>query len=590
MEGKGKSHQDAEAMAVDGDQELEIWWDEVNQLETELEQVEALSRGGYLEDNFKEPVWQLSVTNGYIQLDTTIRSMDEMLIYKQASIKYLSPFIGLFKHKVQIQFESTSISVPLGSNILMQRRAALRPRPKKYVFDSSNAESLPLFDYRAIIDTLIPLYLKSVAVVSGLLHAPTFLEYYQKLDDPLNDPIILAVCVDALVTIRLDQYSTKEKRVLAETFYNKCRDKLFDMYDDSAYKFKAVITTSFLLTYLMDMLLNYVEARRLVTVAVLICSDLEKKYNDMDPVERILYQRHRMNLEMAVRTFSLIFEDKMDYTVTDRKVEFDILDDEPEETREHIAIYNHIFRLIGHPYITTVLGRINNIFYGRPCDLFLEDVLRLETFLRDWWDTLPSDYRLCEDPFNPSVYKLVEKKLRAPHLLPLIAVHVATGLISASLLEPRLSTEAGCITSDILHSMRERLGKHAANSSRVLVYALKGNWTRTDGSDTPSFSCCMITQILYCLDKISSAADVQFPRELLGLFKKSFDTKIKPLLPLDHAIPSSSSPLVSYITENSKDAPLEMYDHYPFPGYALLSDMFSTSISLLEKRLVHDLT
>ena len=116
----------------------------------------------------------------------------------------------------------------------------------------------------------------------------------------------------------------------------------------------------------------------------------------------------------------------------------------------------------------------------------MEDLLQYEPIVLDWWNSLPFDFRLCDNPFEPEAYKLVEEKLPPNILLPFTAIHLVTAVLSSSVLRPRYTPSPdNAISMDVMQAVREKLMTLAQNSSKVLIYSLKANWTENH-SDTPS--------------------------------------------------------------------------------------------------------
>ena len=301
--------------------------------------------------------WQLSIVDGSIRLHTPIRTIDELMMFTQASLRYLSPFTGLFK-KEPVRFEATCISPSLGLTTLLQRSVICRPRKKQrfHMIDYNSSNTAQPLDHRGIMNYLLPLYFEQFIPVTGLLHAPTFWKHYQSLDDPLDCPITLAASVDAIVSLRnVINYTPIQRRLIGDYFYSKCKDILFDLYEDPDRKLDVIMVTCLLQSYLTDVLLNAVEARRLLSVALLLCLEMENKIDEMTDIQRTLFKRHHMIMEVHQRSFDMLFEDKIDFAVPERMLGLEALEDEPEKTKMYTRIYNHIFRFIGSPYISTIM-------------------------------------------------------------------------------------------------------------------------------------------------------------------------------------------------------------------------------------------
>ncbi|KAI9254586.1 hypothetical protein BDA99DRAFT_540335 [Phascolomyces articulosus] len=161
--------------------------------------------------------------------------------------------------------------------------------------NNNNELSYPSMNYQAIISNLLPLYIKLRNPYNGYLHAPTFEQYYDNLSRPLTDSVVLSM---------VSEYD-------------------IDIYDDLRRRLETVMTMSLLQPYLMYILHNYIEAQRMVTVALIICSDLEGSYNRYKmtpPIKRITYQRHNTSLKIVNRTLNNIyFEGKVDYCIYEKR-------------------------------------------------------------------------------------------------------------------------------------------------------------------------------------------------------------------------------------------------------------------------------
>ncbi|KAI8144969.1 hypothetical protein BJV82DRAFT_606935 [Fennellomyces sp. T-0311] len=470
--------------------EMQDMWTTIEQLGTEMQQLEVMKASLVTKQQPPHMEWQLSITNGVLKLETPIQTIEELVMFSQASMRYLSPFSGLF-NKQPIQFESKSISLTHGLSYIMHRHEMLKPRRKRFEIlgynDNNQIIRRSTHTSRSTIDYLVSMYLRHYNNAIGMLHQPTFPKYYQDLDDPWDSALALAVCVDALARIRhLLVYSPDEACILSEVFYSRCKDLLFDMYEDQTQRLQIVVVTSLLLQYLSDVLLNHLEANRLATVALLICADLENCVSRMTPVERILFQRNYFHIKMSDRSFKMLYEDKIDFTKSISMPEMEVLDDEPEKTKWYVCMVNNTLRFLGSRYISDMMAKVNRIFLGQSCDILMEDVLRYQPLVLEWWNSLPQELRLCEDPFDPHAYKFVEGKVAPNTLLPFTILHIVTGIFSASILQPKVTPTSETVASpELVQLIRKNSIALAINSCKVLVYSLKENWDPYT-SDMPS--------------------------------------------------------------------------------------------------------
>ena len=85
------------------------------------------------------------------------------------------------------------------------------------------------------------------------------------------------------------------------------------------------------------------------------------------------------------------------------------------------------------------------------------------------------------------------------------------------------------------------------------------------------------------MEKLASCDDIAFPVDLLVMMKRRLENESKTLIPPDHNVPISSSLLVSDQQSISRSQ-YEIYEQYPLPGLALLSDTFYSSLNRLAQK------
>ncbi|KAI8141087.1 hypothetical protein BJV82DRAFT_690141 [Fennellomyces sp. T-0311] len=76
---------------------LEYWNYQIDQLETELQRTElnlihCQEQQQQQQQQQQNKEWELSIENGQLRLLTAIRSYEELIMFSQASLRYLSPF------------------------------------------------------------------------------------------------------------------------------------------------------------------------------------------------------------------------------------------------------------------------------------------------------------------------------------------------------------------------------------------------------------------------------------------------------------------------------------------------------------------
>ncbi|KAI8139919.1 hypothetical protein BJV82DRAFT_625491 [Fennellomyces sp. T-0311] len=546
----------------DGNQELQRWQQQMAQLDSETNTL-------HTQITNLEPVstksWDLCVIDGNVHLETPIRSLDELLRYNQASIRYLSPFQQLFRRE-HIQFKGVSTSVALASTGLIIRYATPRNQPRHIMYHGL-AEMAHKW-----MDSLVDLYMERFNPYVGLLHRQSFLEHYHGLDDPLSSAIALAVCVDTIAYFYPQlEYSMQEKRDVAEFFYVCCRDKLLEMYDDPSQQLEAVISTNLLMQYLMDVLLEFAEARRLITIALLVCHDLE--FQELSLVQNALFQRARSDLQICMCNIDLIVDDKFDYSRVQYQRIF-VLDDEPQSTRVYFTMWKHILEFVGSRYATTLAEHAwSSVLHGKECELSLDLVLQFEPTIQAWWKSLPTEFRLCDDPFNlKAVRQAIESAPSSTHMMPLALIHVTTAAVQSTFLQPQSSIPEQA-NSDVINILRQRALYLTLCSTQALIHVMVKNLEVDIEAMPLSFGYMM--GILHAICNIVSCLRLKLPPEMQNMLSYCFD-KLRSVVPLDHHIPEESVTKLQSFVITRRSNPIVIYESYPIPRLAMLSDIFQT--------------
>ena len=111
--------------------------------------------------------------------------------------------------------------------------------------------------------------------------------------------------------------------------------------------------------------------------------------------------------------------------------------------------------------------------YGKSSSLRLNDILRFEPVAREWYSSIPEKYQLCEDPFVPNAYQFIEKLDSTTNMLPFASLHMATAVVTSSILQPCLPEDSAAF--GVLRLIRERAASLAVTSCKVLLYVMKAN-------------------------------------------------------------------------------------------------------------------
>ncbi|KAG2215957.1 hypothetical protein INT45_004091 [Circinella minor] len=509
--------------------------------------------------------WNLTVVDGKLRLETGITSIDELMTYMQASFRYLSPFTNFFQTE-SVRFESSSVNMMIRAIRLVSQKIASRPIVPLPMYN------LPvLHDYRVIINQLVTTYFKYQNALYPILHAPTFLKHYQQLEDPMSCPTTLALCVNTLsIPRKAIGYTAVEKRQLAEFFYTKCKEMLFDMFDDPTKKFETISVICLTHQYTTFLLMQFTEARRLSTMAYLLCLELYPAYQNkkMSYPMQIMFERHFICCESFMRTLDMLIEDTVDdHLPTIKHVE--IAPDEDELTTQYLTMYNHILELLTSPFMANLMVQIKRILNGLGGELSIEVILRLTDYVKEWWYTIPDHLKLCDDPFHSNAKEYVEKCESKMKLAMFLVVNAVPIVVNACLLKPRKTKE----NRDVLMMVRERALKDCIQACEDVLCTLKKRFTMDN--DMPPMTFEMLVNVMYAFSAISSSTDsaTSIPPSLQSLFYYCF-YQANSFFPSGHRIPPSLSPLKALVSTHQIQE-LDIYERYPLPGYAFICDVFN---------------
>ncbi|KAI8140242.1 hypothetical protein BJV82DRAFT_716058 [Fennellomyces sp. T-0311] len=375
---------------------LEYWHYQITQLENELQQTERdLVFYRDKQQELESLEWKLSIENGQLKLHTAIRSFEELIIFSQASLRYLSPFGSVIK-VTPFRFENRALATIMHTACQGITQQSLKGR---LLYASPEAIPYTIPQIQTLVDELIRLHLRYNNRRMPLLHAPTFLQHYNSLTDPLSCPLTLAVCAYTICTHRslLETYSGLELRQLGEFFCCRSKELLMDVFDDPNRKLKTVFTITFLNHFVTSVMLQPLEGRRLITIAYLLCQDLEPGFSKLkEPtVMSVLFQRHYFHIQRSIGHVNHTIDGTSNPCPFPPKRTFEKLPDEDEVTCTYIDVFNQILQFLQKPCIKSVIALTEN----PVTDISLDTIFQSDRAIREWYNELPLHLRICDDPY-----------------------------------------------------------------------------------------------------------------------------------------------------------------------------------------------
>ncbi|KAG0167759.1 hypothetical protein DFQ29_000278 [Apophysomyces sp. BC1021] len=515
--------------------------------------------------------WKLTFINGQLRIETGIQSISELLKYSQAAPRSLSPFPGLssstpllFRNTLPAGMISTSIKVLSGYIARKSTVTALIP-------------ATLLFEPRLVIDQLLQAYFNCFNLYMPLIHRPTFMEHYRKTRDPFSCPITMAICANiCMCSCRHLQFSLQERRHMAEYFYQLCRDMLYDMFDDPDRRLETLITANLITKFLINTL-RMSEARKTTSMALLICADLQHVY-DKHSLEGILCTRHYVMAECTQKAFDVFLERKVDENCFLRNVFLGYLPDEPEITQRYMRMGTFVMEFCTRPHITELTKQIRRIELHDVAEIELEIIIGFEEQTTQWWRSLPSEFRLCDNPFSSDSKAQIESCNDVVKLSLFVYVQMIQIGIHSYLIQPNMPATTDHLSAilDMLAIIQDRALNLTLLNGELLLLAAK-KMERME-----SF-CHLSNEYLFkVIDALCSMVSSQNPRIATEAKQRLHECSVELnnfFFLEGHRIPPSSSPIASaFSLDNSKHI-LDMYDLYPLPRLALMYDLVLNSVS-----------
>lgn len=425
--------------------ELVLMNQQVKDLEFELEHLEiSLNQQRALVK--KEPSWDIQFINGELRLGSEIKSLEELMLYGQSAIRYLSPFGKTFGttslkfERINPSFIKTAMHIVSRFNIHGSNQhisaAAISQR-----FSSGFVQFI---QPRNVLNRLVDLFFSCFNSTMPMIHEPSFREHYNELEDPMTDSVTLAICAgSAISTCRHSFFNSQEKRYIGEFFYKHAMDKLLEMFDEPDRALESLLVINVLQLFMITTL-RFAESKKWATIAVLLAVNLQKEnpgcllgYSSLPLLTRVKYatiHRNSVAAECVLAVVEFVVNNRRD-EIIQTKVKFDILPDESESAKGLIDMLNHALLLALHPASIVVVTQARNMAAGEAAELNFEEIIQFEGVVLDWWHNLPDYLKICSEPYNCTA-EIIQSTNDIKKLLMTCYLYTITLSIQECLIEP----------------------------------------------------------------------------------------------------------------------------------------------------------
>lgn len=318
--------------------------------------------------------WKVQLKNGSFQIETGIKSINDLLQFQSNDILYLSPFSSslssfgdsstfsgadsVYSDEIYRGDESGLLlhfgskdTIPFTIKMLVQSAKLENSRPVKLLLPR-----ILCFNSIAVMDQLIKTFFSCHNMYKAALHEKSFMENYNQLNNPMTDLLSISLCA-YVCSSPCDHlyYTPLERRQLADYFFELARSIILDQFDLPEKRLENIVAIN-LITKYMHMTLKYNLCQKLNSLAFQICLDIMDQPPELtehlfkDELYRMLYTRH---LTLTARTRRIL--DYIGGTITASNYfqlpKWVIMQDEREETKRYVKAQNWLLDLLNHPFI-----------------------------------------------------------------------------------------------------------------------------------------------------------------------------------------------------------------------------------------------
>ncbi|KAI8333587.1 hypothetical protein BC941DRAFT_433855 [Chlamydoabsidia padenii] len=503
------------------------------------------------------------------------------------------------------------------------------------------------------IEEILQVYFTCINPALPMIHAPTYFAEYESTvrNDPNQHALTMAICsMVTSSTCRHLPYDNYERRILADYFYQRAVDLLVDFFDDPERRLETLIVINFLSQY-QQITMRVTDARKWCTIGFMIANDLKKEYKQHqsstppttpktnDPptpsspspvfsypspyspsesqfslppsptpststatlisklakttndIDAALFSRHYTVILCFHKFMELIIErnpETREY-MSSRPLLF--VEDECETSYIFICAYNYALEFITHPVVLEMKEQVHRMHLGETAKVSLELILRFNQVYQDWWKSLPSSFRVCDqDPGDISCRPYIEL---CTSQIKLIVFIIATAYkVEANLALAKPSNQSS-IAQDgnyqLVRAIQERALNEAYDCIESLIIAMKRVDSIMDYCIFASDLLLVISDLL-CSLAASSSVSVKL-RSKQKLMESLYDLQHVQFMQ-GNIVPPSMSPLVHMgsMTKSIISSPalisttdlspniLDKYNEYTFPclafGYDVIRKAF----------------
>ncbi|ORX49166.1 hypothetical protein DM01DRAFT_1385298 [Hesseltinella vesiculosa] len=557
--------------------------------------------------------WKVTFVDGRWQIDTGIKSMAELLQLQTKLYRQLSPFQGVSRF---LEIELSQVDRHRQSVFQMSARVArnhlLLPPSTPVAWDRSRVPTMAFHIPNRVVNSLIKLHFQFFHDYLPFVYKDAYLAHLRQLKDPMQCPLTTALCSYVCCGYYKDIppikdlpwfNNSQDRRTVAEYFYERCRAVLDDIYDDPNRRLETVMCINILKRFLMNTL-RVSEMRKLDTIAYLICMDLKNHYKHAQLVdlegqpfpsptpaspgsppsspsaspptvsiaEHAVFARHYAFSAWAHVCLDFFTPDGPDlegYHKSWDLIPLLPLPGESNTLRQYLEMQSHYFALVLAPAVYNLFEHIQTALLGYRVAFDLEIFLRFQSCTREWWQRLPPEFRLCDDPDDPDTIRQAIRDCEDDVKLVLYVFYLDL-VTSCYVCLPR----AKSMSADNDPGLLQQIQSMCVNASLEAAEMLMLIMARLDANI--SYSQFVGDVFLFvAVDILAHHAQSDDP-DLVRKAKDKLAACFQVLENADfmegHRVDLAASPLTHSLLD-SNAAMFHLYNQYPQPRYALLYDL-----------------
>ncbi|KAI8081891.1 uncharacterized protein B0P05DRAFT_538507 [Gilbertella persicaria] len=405
----------------------------IRQLGNQVETLEAdLAKQKALIKN--EPQWHFDIVNGQLRLQSDIKTIRELLQYRKAFIRYISPFGNTFDKKLFFDPEKTTSTFLITVLDMFRTQGRHHSSSDSAAIAEHFAKGIRQFVHpRTVVGQLVDAYFCCYTESIPILHEPSFRKHFSRLKEPLNDPVTLAICAStSLFTCHHSFFNSQEKRYIGEYFYKLCMDVLLDIFDDPDRALETMTSINLIQPFMFTTFRSY-ESQKWNAIALLIAGHLGNELQaccqngiHFDEATRIRHAIIYRNVCIAAANSFTVDYNKAVHKETlpnVDKLQFDVLPDESKKARYLMQVSYHLSGLKKDSLYQYAVRHTKMFNLGGENGISFEVIIEFENMITKWWKELPNDLKICKEP-----YSLTQEVLESCICFPKIflAYHVYT--------------------------------------------------------------------------------------------------------------------------------------------------------------------